>query len=68
MEHLSPAPGQFYGHKDRVRYMNGRGEVYETNISDPARVLFLPDGQQRGNYTWVPVMFRKLHKVEWLFE
>jgi hypothetical protein len=68
METLSPAPGLFYGHGGQIRYMNGRGEVYETNIVDPIRVLFVPDGQQHVSRSWEPVMFRKLHKVEWLFE
>lgn len=68
IERLSPAPGQFYGYKGRVRYMNGRKEIYETNITDPIRVFFVPDGQQRSGFKWEPVLFRKMHKVEWLFE
>ncbi len=68
MSSINPTPSQFYKHKDQIRYINGRSEVYETNIVDPAKVLFLPDGRQRGNHVWEPVLFRKLHKVEWLFE
>lgn len=68
MEHFSPAPGQFYGYRSQIRYMNGRGEVYETNITDPGGVLFLPVGQKHSGSGWEPVLFRKLHKIEWLFE
>jgi len=48
-----------------VYYVNGRREVYETDIpfgSDG--VYFDPVGRFADN---TPVLFRKLHKLEWLF-
>ena len=51
-----------------VYYVNGRREVYETDIRFPITaedwVYFDPDGRFADN---TPVLFRKLHKLEWLF-
>jgi hypothetical protein len=47
-----------------VYYVNGRGEVYLTNIQFPHVTYFHPIGVKDDN---TPVLFRKLHKLEWLF-
>lgn len=49
-----------------IYYVNGRKEVYQTNIPINRHVTFFtPVGWQRDDNT--PVLFRKLHKLEWLF-
>jgi hypothetical protein len=52
-----------------VYYVNGRAEVYQTNIQIPypskSKVTYFdPVGRMADN---TPVLFRKLHKLEWLF-
>ena len=48
-----------------VYYVNKRIEVYQTNIPFRHDTFFTPVGRQRDDNT--PVLFRKLHKLEWLF-
>jgi hypothetical protein len=62
-----PVPYHFHNTNGSIRYVNGRNEVYETNIVNPATVRFTLEGRQ-WNFSWEPVLFRKLHKLEWLFE
>lgn len=64
-----PTPYRFHTFNGSVCYVNGRREVYETNIVDLSRVIFEPLGREWNPTTriWDPVLFRKLHKLEWLF-
>jgi hypothetical protein len=50
-----------------IYYVNHAREVYETNIRypfDKYTTFFDPVGRGADN---TPVLFRKLHKLEWLF-
>lgn len=64
-----PTPYRFHTFNGSVCYVNGRREVHETNIVDLCRVIFDPLGREWNPETlaWGPVLFRKLHKLEWLF-
>lgn len=64
-----PTPYRFHKFNGSFCYVNGRREVYETNIVDLPRVIFNPLGREWNLETlaWDPVLFRKLHKLEWLF-
>ncbi len=64
-----PVPYHFFRFNESVFYVNGRREVYETNIVDQGQVVFNPYGREwvTEARTWRTVLFRKLHKIEWLF-
>lgn len=64
-----PTPYRFHTFNGSVCYVNGRREVYETNIVDLSRVIFEPLSREWNPeaLAWGPVLFRKLHKLEWLF-
>lgn len=64
-----PTPYRFHTLNGSVCYVNGRRDVYETNIVDLSRVVFDPLGRESNpeTFIWGPVLFRKLHKLEWLF-
>jgi hypothetical protein len=64
--HLIPAPYRFFNVREKLLYVNGRSEVYEVNISCGWLELAVFDPVMK--YCGVPVLFRKLHKLEWLFE
>jgi hypothetical protein len=57
----------FYHLSGKILYVNGRVEVYETNIADLQQVVFIPWGVEWDGQMWRLVLFRKLHKLEWVF-
>jgi hypothetical protein len=65
LSHLTPTPYRFSNVREKLLYVNGRREVYEVNLSCGwlEDVAFDPVMK----YCGVPVLFRKLHKLEWLF-
>ena len=65
---LQPIPYRFMSHGGKVYYVNGRKQVYETDIVSVVNVLFNPVGYQMlADLCWYPVQFRLLSKVEWVF-
>jgi hypothetical protein len=65
---LHPHPYRFMSHKGKIYYVNGRKQVYETNIVNTVNVLFNPVGYQMlDDLGWYPIQFRLLEKVEWVF-
>jgi hypothetical protein len=67
-EGLQPVPYRFVSHKGKIYYVNGRKQVYETDIVNTVNVLFNPVGYQMlSDLCWYPVQFRLLEKVEWVF-
>lgn len=59
--------GEFILVNSVVYYIDGGNGVYETNILYPLNVhfsYFRPIGVRDDN---TPVLFRRLHKLEWLF-
>jgi len=63
-----PTPYRFASHREKIYYVNGRKQVYETDIVNPANVLFNPVGYQMlENLCWYPIQFKLLEKVEWVF-
>jgi hypothetical protein len=65
---LQPIPYRFMSHKGKVYYVNGRKQVYETDIVNTVNVLFNPVGYQMlDDLCWHPIQFRLMEKVEWVF-
>jgi hypothetical protein len=65
---LQPIPYRFMSHGGKVYYVNGRKQVYETDIVNPVNVLFNPVGYQLlDGLCWHPIQFRLMEKVEWVF-
>ncbi len=61
-------PYKFCFCKGKVYYVNGRKQVFETNIFYRSITLFNPIGHQMvSNAVWAPMQFRRLSKVEWVF-
>ena len=65
LPNLVPVPYRFFNVREKLLYVNGRSEVYEVALSCGwlCDVVFDPVMK----YCGVPVLFRKLHKLEWLF-
>jgi hypothetical protein len=63
--HLIPDPYRFFNVQEKLLYVNGRSEVYEVNISCGWLEMAVFDPVMK--YHGVPVLFKKLHKLEWLF-
>ena len=65
LPHLVPVPYRFFNVREKLLYVNGRSEVYEVALSCGwlCDVVFDPVMK----YCEVPVLFQKLHKLEWLF-
>ena len=65
----SPSPYHFHRFNGSVRYVNGRNVVYQTNIVHPEMISFFPEGREWMDETlsFETILFRKLHKLEWLF-
>ena len=61
-----PIPSRFWCHKNTIYYMNGRGQVYETDIGENI-VIFDPVCRQKIDHTYPEVNFRLMEKVEWIF-
>jgi hypothetical protein len=65
---LQPIPYRFMSHGGKVYYVNGRKQVYETDIVNMVSVMFNPVGyQMRDDLCWHPIQFRLMEKVEWVF-
>jgi len=65
---LHPIPYRFHSHRGKIYYVNGRKQVYETDIVNMVNVLFNPVGyQMRDDLYWYPIQFRLMEKVEWVF-
>ena len=65
---LQPIPYRFMSHEGKIYYVNGRKQVYETDIVNTVNVLFYPVGYQMlGDLCWYPIQFRLMSKVEWVF-
>ena len=55
-------------HDGKIYYVNGRKQVYETDIVNTVNVLFSPVGYQMlDDQCWYPIQFRLMSKVEWVF-
>lgn len=76
VENTKPIPYLFILHKDKIYYVNGRKQVFETNIKRvhgqdllSQYVIFDPAGIQWSNehLVWRPIQFRPISKVEWVF-
>jgi hypothetical protein len=63
--HLIPTPYHFFNVQEKLLYVNGRSEVYEANMGCGWTELVVFDPVMK--YHGLPVLFRKLHKLEWLF-
>ncbi|NDC88989.1 MAG: hypothetical protein EB075_09330 [Bacteroidetes bacterium] len=65
---LQPIPYQFLYHGGKIYYVNGRKQIYETDIVKTVKVLFDPVGYQLlDDMSWHPIQFRLMEKVEWIF-
>ena len=65
---LHPIPYRFHSHRGKIYYVNGRKQVYETDIVNTMNVLFNPVGHQMlADQCWHPIQFRLMEKVEWIF-
>lgn len=61
-----PTPNMFWCHRRKFYYMNGRGQVYETDIGENI-VIFDPVCRQKIDHTYHEVNFKLMEKVEWVF-
>ena len=65
---LQPIPYRFHSHGGKIYYVNGRKQVYETDIVNLVNVMFSPVGYQMlADLRWHPIQFRLMEKVEWIF-
>jgi hypothetical protein len=65
---LQPIPYRFHSHEGKIYYVNGRKQVYETDIVNLVYVVFNPVGYQiLADLRWHPIQFRLMEKVEWVF-
>jgi hypothetical protein len=65
---LYPVPYRFCIYGGKIYYVNGRKQIYETDIVSVVNVLFNPVGYQMlDDLSWHPIQFRLLEKVEWVF-
>jgi hypothetical protein len=62
-----PVKYSFLSHNGKIYYVNGRMQVYETDILDFRGVLFTPVCRQTYNGRWCEVNFRLMDKLEWIF-
>lgn len=68
MNGIQLAPYTFCFHEGKIYYVNGRKQVFETNIFYHSVTLFNPIGHQMiSNTVWAPMQFRLMSKVEWVF-
>lgn len=61
-------PYHFVSVAGKILYVNGRHQVYETDIANSINVIFNPVAyQMMGNFSWQPIEFTPLEKIEWVF-
>jgi hypothetical protein len=76
VEITKPIPYLFILRRDKIYYVNGRNQVFETDIKRLhgfdllcQYAIFDPVGRQWSpeHLVWRPIQFRPISKVEWVF-
>ena len=62
-----PVKYSFLSHGGKIYYVNGRMQVYETDILDHRATVFDPVCIQYDFGMWREVNFRLMDKLEWIF-
>lgn len=76
VENTKPIPYLFILRRDKIYYVNGRKQVFETDIKRVhgqdllcQYAIFDPAGRQWSyeNMVWRPIQFRPITNLEWVF-
>ena len=62
-----PIPYRFISHGGKIYYVNGRKQIYETDVKKYNGVVFVPVANQFSCASWKPVQFRPITYLEWVF-